>query len=222
MDGGRVLRAVLAMKLHYVTATRIAARVGQAMAILFAVYALTHGLIILVLVALFVFFGADEEVRQAPLRAAFKGILVRDLMVTRFPTVSPNQEPADAVELLVDDSREDMLVTDGGRPVGLLAKQDLIQALAEEGGSGRIGDLMRKDVPVLEDREPLESAFQRMRETRFPTFAVVREGALVGVLPLAQLGREMLARMAKPREPSPPSGGGPATVEGARESPTSE
>jgi len=61
MDGGRVLRAMLAIRLGRARATRIAARVGRGFAIAFAIYAVVRGQPLLLLIALFIWVGAAGE-----------------------------------------------------------------------------------------------------------------------------------------------------------------
>lgn len=196
MDGGRALRALLAFKLKYLTATRIAVRLGQAAAIALVACSLAFQTdLILIFVALFMFFGASDELKQAPIRealkpirAAVKGIFVRDVMVRQFMTVRPEDTIENAAEALMDESLDEIPVVENNRVVGLLSKEILIQLLAQEDGlSKRVGDLMRPDIPTLDEADPLENAFQLGQETRCPTFPVMREGSLVGMLPLVKL-----------------------------------
>jgi Zn-dependent protease/predicted transcriptional regulator len=196
MDGGRALRALLAFRLKYLTATQIAVRLGQAAAIALAVCSLVfHMDLILLFVALFMFFGASDELKQAPIRealkpirAAVRGIHVRDVMVRQFMTVRPKDTVEDAAKALLDDSLDEVPVVENGRVAGLLAKEILVHLLAEEDGPSRpVGELMRSDIPSLEEGDPLETAFQLVQEMRCPTFPVMHDGVLVGILPLGKL-----------------------------------
>jgi Zn-dependent protease len=78
MDGGRVLRALLAFRLNYVTATRIAARIGQLVAVCFAAFGIWNTQFLLVLVAAFVFMAAQGELQAVRARFAVRGLTVRD------------------------------------------------------------------------------------------------------------------------------------------------
>ncbi len=207
MDGGRVLRALLGLPLDYVLATKIAAWLGQAFALFLGLYAasqmleggsLFHG-ISLAAVGIFIWFGADEEVRQAPLRKLFKGIFVKDVMLREVRTVSQEARVDEIVEELADETLVDFAVLAGQRVVGVLTRDTLIQALTEFEKPMLVKDIMHKDVPLLEDYFPLEVAFQREREARCPSFPVLHEGKLVGMLMLSLVKEQLMANAPKPK-----------------------
>ncbi|OGU00959.1 MAG: protease, partial [Gemmatimonadetes bacterium RBG_16_66_8] len=193
MDGGRVLRALLARRMEYVRATEIASNVGQGMAILFGFVGLFANPFLL-FIALFVFLGAQAEAQAAQLRSALRGALVRDAMMTRFLALSEGDPLAMAVRELLAGSQQDFPVVGGDRVVGVLARADLVKGLAEHGQQVRIGDVMRRDCAVADDAEPLEGAYQRMRTANCPMLPVVRQGRLVGVLTLENVGELMMVQ----------------------------
>lgn len=121
MDGGRVLRAVLAFFLEYTTATTIAATAGQAMAILFGMYGLLSHEPILVLIAVFVFLGASAESQQTQVRTLLSNVAVQDAMLSRFRTLRPDDTLGTAIDELLAGSQHDFPVLDDGRYVGMLA-----------------------------------------------------------------------------------------------------
>jgi len=106
MDGGRVLRAVLAMKLNHARATRIAARIGQGMAVVFG-FAGLFGNPMLLLIALFVWVGAAQEAAASETKSSFSGATVRDAMLTDFKTLAPGDTLRDATRLLLAGSQQD-------------------------------------------------------------------------------------------------------------------
>jgi len=190
MDGGRVLRALLAMRMDYVRATQIAATVGQGMAILFAVVAIFVAFNpFLLFIALFVYLGAQQEASLALMKTAIEGLPVRSAMVTQFATLHPLDTLEEAVRLLLAGSDQDFPVVDGKKMVGVLTRKRLMHALAE--GDERATRIQHVMGPVCEparEGDMLDAAFRRMQEHDCPMLPVVRDEMLVGVLTAENVG----------------------------------
>ncbi len=127
MDGGRVLRAILATRQEYGRATQIAASIGQGIAILFGIFGLFYNPFLL-LIALFVWFGASQEAGLARMQSVIGGIPVQHAMVTDFKTLNENDSLDRAVELTLAGSQKDFPVVDNGRIEGILTQNDLLKA----------------------------------------------------------------------------------------------
>jgi CBS domain-containing protein len=119
MDGGRVLRSLLAMRLPHARATGIAAAIGKGMAVLFGFVGLFFNPILL-LIALFVWIGATQEAAAAQMKSSFAGAVVRDAMLTDFRVLSPQDSLANATKLILAGSQTDFPVVSAGRVVGIL------------------------------------------------------------------------------------------------------
>jgi Zn-dependent protease len=183
MDGGRMLRALLAFRLPYARATRIAAAAGQLMAVLFGFLGLMGMNPFLLFIALFVYLGAQAEAQQVERRLALGGVTVAQAMMTRFTALPSTATLGDAAEELLAGSQQDFpIVADGGRLVGLLSRGTLVQQLRERGRDARVGDLVSPECGTAREQEPLEEVLARMREKRCTTMAVVRDGVVVGLL----------------------------------------
>jgi Zn-dependent protease/predicted transcriptional regulator len=197
MDGGRVLRAILAWATgDFARATQIAATLGQLLAILMGVAGLFQGAPLLMLVALFVYLAAQDEARGAQIRSVFRGLSVRDAMLTDFRALAPEDPLRAAVTALLAGSQQDFPVVAHGAVVGMLTRQDLIRALASQGQDGVVGHWMRRDCNSAQEHETLDAAFARMQACDCPILPVVRGGALVGVLTLENVGELMLIHTA--------------------------
>lgn len=195
MDGGRILRSALAIKLGSVRATTIAARVGKAFAILFAIVGLLFNPF-LVFIAFFVWLGATGEEAQTRLQAALHDVPVEQLMISDVRTLNVNDPLSRAVQHLLAGFQQDFPVFDGDRVVGVLTRVNLLQALTQHGDSARVGDHMQRQICVTTTRESVERAFERLQRDECHTMPVLRDGALVGVLTLENVGEYVMLRRA--------------------------
>ena len=204
MDGGRVLRALLATQMTRVKATHIAASVGQFMAILFGIAGFLSGNWMLLFIAFFVYVGAQAEAQAVEMRSIFKGFQVRDAMIREFRTLSENDLVADATRESSTSQQKDFPVVDGTTISGLLLHRDLVNALAQGQGERRVAELVRRDCLVVQDNEPLDGVLDKMSACGCPTLLVQREHELVGILSQEQLGKWLMLHSAV-RQPSPES-----------------
>lgn len=189
MDGGRVLRAVLAMRSSYVQATRTAATVGRLMALGLGLLGLMSNPM-LVIVAIFVWTGAGAEAAETQAKAALAGLPIRAAMITEFHVLSSRDTLAVAIERLLTGSQTDFPVLDDMKLVGMLTHDDLLLALAraEGGKDATVGSVMRRDLPLVDPSETLEQAIAHLYESECPTLPVVRDGKVLGLLALAHIG----------------------------------
>jgi Zn-dependent protease len=190
MDGGRVLRALLAIRLDYSRATRIAAAIGQGAAICFGILGLFYNPFLL-LIAVFVWIGAGREAGSAQVQSAIGGVPVRRAMLTDFRSLDIHDNLERAVELTLAGSQKDFPVVSEGRVVGILTQADLLKALAARERYGTVGDAMQKDVTTVDSLELLETAFAKMEDCNCRTLAVTLNNKLVGLLTLDNLGEYM-------------------------------
>jgi len=195
MDGGRVLRALLAQRIDYVRATQIAAGIGQTLAILFGILGFFHNPFWL-FIALFVYLGAEQEAHMVRVRSAMRGVPIREAMVTRFRTVSPEEPLASVIGELMAGSQQDFPVVEEDRLVGMLTRKDLLAAIAEGKHALPVADVMRRDFRVVDEAEMLDNTFQHMREGECRTVPVLREGRLVGLVTLENVGEWMMIQSA--------------------------
>lgn len=197
MDGGRVLRAILARRLEFVHATEIASRVGRGMAFLFGFLGLLALNPFLILIAVFVYFGAQAENHSTHMTALIRGLLVKDAMMSRFRCLSEDDTLGVAVEELLAGSQHEFPVWRDGRIVGLLTRKNLVEALAESGRSALVGTAMQADYPTVEETAVLEEVFQMMSEGGLSVMPVVNaEGDPVGLLTSENVGELVMVSSA--------------------------
>jgi Zn-dependent protease len=134
MDGGRVLRAVLAMKLGNARATQVAAIVGQILAVVFAILGFM-GNPVLVVIAIFIFLAARGEAGYAQFRELTRGRHVADAMITSFQSLGVMATADDAAQLLLQTTQQEFPVLDGAsRLRGVVTRKAIIEALKNDGG----------------------------------------------------------------------------------------
>jgi Zn-dependent protease/CBS domain-containing protein len=199
MDGGRVLRALLAYRLGYARGTQIAASVGQAVAFGLGLLGLFWNPL-LIFIALFVYLGASSEAHAVQMREVSRGMMVRDAMITQFESLSPNSRVSEAVECLIRTTQHEFPVMDGaGRLRGILTRDDMIRALKESGPDTPVLEVMRADIPVVDQRSSLEEALRPMQEKRLPAVGVAdAEGRVVGLVTPENIGEMMMIHAVRP------------------------
>lgn len=181
MDGGRVVRALLATRIPYVRATKIAAGIGQAMAAVFAVVGLFSSWTLL-LVALFVYLAARGEAEMVAARSLADGFAVGDVMQRRFFTVPSQTRLADAASAMLFCQQHDFPVVDGLTVVGMLTRRDVLRAMSMGEGHRRVDELMRHDPPTVSEETPLGETMASLSTGEHSSLPVLRFGRLVGML----------------------------------------
>lgn len=196
MDGGRVLRSLLALGLGRRRATAIAARVGQGMAIVFGILGFITPNPFLVFIAIFVYLGAQAEASVTELQSALKDLEVRDAMMTRFRTLTATDSLARAVDELLAGSQQDFPVVAEGRPVGILRRNELVKALSTGRGTATVGEAMGSGCPVVQEGDALRTVVESMHAQQCSSIPVVREGQIVGLLTLENVSEMMMVNSA--------------------------
>jgi stage IV sporulation protein FB len=199
MDGGRVLRALLAYRLGHARATQIAAFIGQGLAFVFGVLGL-FGNPLLLFIGLFVYLGAAAESHAAQMRQVSRGLIVADAMITHFERLSPFSRIDDAVQCLISTTQHEFpVVDDAGHLLGILTRDAIIRALREGGPDVPVTQAMRRDIPVIGHRHSLDQAFRQLQQGQFPAIGVVDgSGRLAGLITAENIGEMMMVQAARP------------------------
>jgi len=201
MDGGRVLRALLASRLGLLRATRIAARIGQGLAFVFGMVGLfgQPPRPLLLLIAFFVFLGAGAELAAVETRAVTHGLSLRDVMVTNYRTIPVHARLDLAATMLLEGEQREFPVVDNlGHAEGILTREGLIKGLAGQGAQATVAEAMAARLPVLVPEMPLESALALLKATGLPALPVQGgEGTVIGMLTLDNVRDLLLLRRAR-------------------------
>lgn len=198
MDGGRVLRAILAMRMSAPRATAVAARIGQGFAVVFFVLGLLWNPILMI-VGIFIFFAAGAEEQQAAFTGFATRLTVRDAMEPAPLVLEAGQPVSAAIDALLSSPQKAFPVTDGaGLILGMLDRDAMILALRDRGAGVPVGEAMRQAEP-LPPEAPLAAAYARMRGRGAAAEAVVDHGGRVlGLLTAENVAEMMMVEAARP------------------------
>ena len=183
MDGGRVLRAILSMKVERHIATKIAARIGQLLAVGF-IFLGFYSNPFLIFIGLFIILGAQGEVEMTKVGFMLRGIFVKDIVMKHYETIDENDIVENAVKQLLNGQCKNFLVTSQNNPVGSLSRDEIIEALSNNGNRATIHAVMNKSPLRLSVQEPIEAAYQKMLGNKNGLAIVYDNQQFVGVLDL--------------------------------------
>lgn len=181
MDGGRVLRALLALRIPRARATRIAANIGQFIAILFIFFGLFVNPF-LTLIGIFIFFAAYSENFLIQHQEFLKRYLVKDAMMTNFTKLSPTQTIQEVSDKIIAGPEHDFVVSDNGHALGLVTYPLLIKALKENSLNTPVERIMIKEFESINADESLELIFTKLQRDKTPLLPVVENDQLTGVI----------------------------------------
>ena len=193
MDGGRVLRALLSFIRPEDQATRIASWMGRMLAISMGLYGLLAPQFMLVFFAFFIYLGAAQEGAAALGRSLTHGIPVRAAMITEFHTLDHGDTIRDAANLLLSTSQQDFPVKNGEQVIGLLGRNLLLKALANEGPDAYVAGVMDRDFLQIDPNRDLAEVLPLMAQAG--RCALVIDGdKLTGLLTTDNLSEFLLLR----------------------------
>ena len=194
MDGGRVLRSLLALRKSEAEATRIAAGAGQGLAILLGLAGLLWGNFMLVFVALFVYLGAAQEGAAVRGRILTTGYPVSAAMITDFRTLQHGDRIRDAGNLLLATSQHDFPVMHGDAVVGLLTRSRLVRAMLTEGPDAYVAGAMDREFTRLSPDTPLTDALPKVSAPGSCALVMDADDHLLGILTSEHLSQFLLLR----------------------------
>jgi Zn-dependent protease/CBS domain-containing protein len=181
MDGGRVLRALLSFKFERHVATRIAASIGQLLAIGF-VFVGFFSNPFLIFIGVFIFLGAQGEAQYAQARSLLSGYTVANAVMKQVPTLKPTDTIEYASDQLLASQNKNFLVVDGASVLGTLSRDEIIKALRENKGAETVDRFINREFLSLQIQMPLEDAWTTLRTKQQSAAPVFSNNELVGML----------------------------------------
>jgi Zn-dependent protease/CBS domain-containing protein len=198
MDGGRVLRALLARSRSRVQATQIAAEVGKLFAFLLGLFGILSFNLIMIAIAFFIYIGAAGEAQQTVLKSTFEDVTVADLMTPKeeLHTVTPETSIAELLERMLRQRHVGYPVVENGRLVGMVTLDDTQSTSAVEHDAIQVRDVMSKSLTTISPNEGIVDAMQKMQQSDVGRIPVVEDGDLVGLISRTDLVRALQIRQA--------------------------
>lgn len=193
MDGGRILRAVLAMVMDFQRATRITAALGQFLAVVVGAWALFNGQIVLAVVALFVFLGASGERAAEEARGILSTLRLRDAYNKHALTLQPADRVSHVIDYLLTSYQPDFAVLHGGRLLGVVTRAAALRSMMNglEAGEAYVTSVMDREVLVLDGRLTLAEAQEAMAEAGAAVAAVFEDERFLGLVSLEDLSEAL-------------------------------
>ncbi len=199
MDGGRILRALLAFLMDRTKATRIAAGIGQFLAMIFVFLGFFYNFW-LVFIGLFIFIGAGSEAAFEKTRSALAGLTVKDALMKRFTILSPDDNLGRAVDALLNSQETEFVVAEDRVPIGLLGKNEIIRGLTDRGKEALVTELMNRDFIVVGSDTKLEDFLQQVLRSDQGIAVVMNGSALEGLIDRENIRETLLINEALQRK----------------------
>ncbi len=182
MDGGRILRALLATQMNYARSTSIAVSIGQAIAWLLGLWGLFGGGFTFVLIAIFIYIGAGQEGRTVQVRNVLQKYIVEQAYSRQARTLTPQSTLREAIELTLSTSQADFAVTLGDCLVGFLTQNRLIESLKHYRPEIPVSEVMLTDVPTVTPTEKMSTVQQHLTERELDALPVVVKDRVLGLI----------------------------------------
>lgn len=198
MDGGRILRALLSFKFKRHVATKIAARIGQLLALGF-VFLGFFANPFLIFIGIFVFLGAQIESEFTESKHLLKGYTVRDVLMKQYPTIDYNETLETAVKLMLDSQNKYFLVTENNIPMGTLNRDQIIEALSKKEEETVLSDILDRNLILLQADSFLEDVFELVYKNKSTLMLVMENNQLIGTLDTENLLEFILIKELKAR-----------------------
>jgi len=182
LDGGRVLRSLLAMRLDYVQATNIAANIGQVAVVLLGIYGFLGGGFFIILIAVFIFMTGQQEAQAVRLKSFLQGFSVQQVYSDSAYILTPDSPLRQANDMMVFGGQRNFPVVEDEKLVGFLTQMDLLRGLKTAVPHSRIAIMMRNDISPVSCDDDLHEVLQRMSKEKLEALPVTNGARFLGLI----------------------------------------
>ncbi len=195
MDGGRVLRGLLALTMDYVTATSVAVGVGQILAMVFIFYGVFYSWWIAI-IGLFLYIGAGGEKQQVVLKSVLHAVPASEAMTTTFRTLRPDEPISKALEHFYHGCQDDFPVIGEAGIEGILTRDRILATIHDKGLNVPVSDVMDRDFAWVSPQTPLDEIYRKSLARGKTAAAVVDDNTVKGMVCLDGISRFFAVRAA--------------------------
>jgi Zn-dependent protease len=187
MDGGRVLRAAMAIRMPHHLATKRAAAVGQCFAVFFGMVGFSYGNPFLMLIAVFLWVGAGAENQSEQMKNSLAGATASDAMLTEFHVLAPEDTLTKAIHYTLAGSQKDFPVGNQHQIIGVLTQKYLLEALQQYGENFEVGKLNLSPIKTIEKHTPIQQLLDEIQIDKNHMLAVNDANKIVGIINLENI-----------------------------------
>jgi CBS domain-containing protein len=198
MDGGRVFRSLLAMKLPREQATLVAMNIGKVFAFFIAIWGLYTNPF-LIFIAIFIYIGAQREYEMVKYTSVLTGYTVEQVLMHEYTPLHPHDTLKRAVDILLDGPEQRFIVTDEEQVVGVLTRNDIIQGLMKYKEDTEVKNIMNTEVTVFQSNTSLEQAYEKMRNQQITMAPVLENEKVKGLIDMDNINEFIMVRSAMRR-----------------------
>ena len=195
MDGGRVLRGILAMKMDYVRATSTAVFIGQSLAVLFIFFGIFFNWW-LAFIGVFLYIGAGSERQQVLLRSFLRQVPVSEAMTTEFRLLRPDDSLRRALEHFHHGCQDDFPVIGENGIEGILTRERILASIHEKGLDVPVSEVMERTFDSVEPDTPLDDVYKKLLSSKKTAVAVVDQNSVKGMIRLDGISRYFMIKAA--------------------------
>lgn len=195
MDGGRVLRALLAFKMKREKATKVATGIGQVFGVAFFIAGFLYSPI-LIFIGLFIFFSGEYESSVIQTIKFLHKHTVSDVLMREVPTIENNASIKEAAQMLLNTQNKNFVVTDNGKPVGTINRDEIVKAISSKGENALVGTIKNEKLFYVSEKMPLDEAWRMLQQEKMPLILVKTNDNLIGILEKENIAEFILLKSA--------------------------
>lgn len=194
MDGGRVLRALLSMKLGRLKATKIASIIGRVLAVGFVVFGIMEGQFVLPFIGFFIFMAAASEYRSVKVENTIHHMTVDDVYRDQYTLLYEYDPMGHAIDRVQRSLEKNFLVTnEQGHISGVLTEEGIEEALTKKDLQNFISAYKTVHYEAVDAAFPLRFILHVFHQKNYYIVPVYKDGKFVGVLDRQIIGRYLSA-----------------------------